>query len=117
MRTEELLAMGVFGRGSRLGERIARLLERGREFSPRVSRTRVAVSAAMLLACGMVGSIVPRWIALAQEPLRFEVVSVKPTPPERLNRLRRDYCPGGGAFSVGGAPVLWSIQYAYRLRD
>jgi uncharacterized protein (TIGR03435 family) len=47
----------------------------------------------------------------------FEVTSVKPTPPERLNHLRRDYCPGGGSFVVAGTPVMWSLEYAYRLKD
>jgi uncharacterized protein (TIGR03435 family) len=50
-------------------------------------------------------------------PPAFEVVSVKPTPPERLNHLRSDYCPGGGRFSVAGTPVMWSLGYAYHLRD
>ncbi len=73
----EMLALGVFGRGSRLGERIARLLERGREFSTGVSGARMAVSTAMLLVCLMAGATAPRWIAFAQE-LRFEVASVRP---------------------------------------
>src|SRR5262245_16985688 len=47
----------------------------------------------------------------------FEVISVKPTPPDRQNYLRNEFCRKGGSFSVGGAPVLWSIRYAYRLRD
>jgi uncharacterized protein (TIGR03435 family) len=73
----ELLALGVFGGGTRLGERVAMLLERGREFSPRVSRVRVAVGAAMLLECVMAGAIAPRLLAFAQE-LKFDVASVRP---------------------------------------
>src|SRR6266478_4728381 len=49
--------------------------------------------------------------------LSFEVASVKPTPRERLNRLRTDYCQNGGRFVVGGTPVMWSLKYAYRLKD
>ncbi|MGB7217325.1 MAG: TIGR03435 family protein [Vicinamibacterales bacterium] len=51
------------------------------------------------------------------EPPRFDVTSVKPTPPERQNSLRFDYCQSSGRFSVAGTPVLWSIKYAYRLKD
>jgi uncharacterized protein (TIGR03435 family) len=47
----------------------------------------------------------------------FEVTSVKPTPPERQNTLRTEHCPGGGRFVVGGTPVMWSLTYAYRLKD
>jgi len=57
--------------------------------------------------------------AFGQSPaagLAFEVTSVKPTPPERQNKLRPD-CTGGGRFSVAGTPVIWSLEYAYRLKD
>jgi uncharacterized protein (TIGR03435 family) len=54
--------------------------------------------------------------AFAQQPA-FEVASVKPTPPERQNQLRMDYCRTGGTFAVGGTPVLWSLTYAYRLKE
>ena len=56
----------------------------------------------------------------AQAPLprpAFEVTSVKPTPPESQNRIRTEHCPAGGNFSVGGAPVLWSLTYAYHLKE
>jgi uncharacterized protein (TIGR03435 family) len=82
MRTEEVLALGVFGAGSQLGERIEMLLKRGREFSPRASMARVAASVAVLLALVVAGSLAPRWIAFAQARPEFEVASVRPTPPE-----------------------------------
>ena len=55
----------------------------------------------------------------AQTPVAptFEVSSVKPTPPERQNTLRTDYCQSGGRFAVAGIPVIWSIAYAYRVKD
>ena len=56
-RTDELLALGMFGSSSRLWQRVEVLLERGREFSPRVSRMRVAVSAVTLLACAIAGGL------------------------------------------------------------
>jgi len=86
-RTEELLALGMFGRGSRLRERIEMLLQietqlqRGREFSPRVSRTRVAASAVALLGCVFAGAFAPRLIAFAQRQ-EFEVATIKPGDPE-----------------------------------
>ena len=47
----------------------------------------------------------------------FEVVSVKPTPPERLNLLKVERCKEGGPFITEGAPLLRTIEYAYRLND
>src|SRR5271155_1651280 len=75
-RTEELLALGMFGHGSRLRERIEMLLVSGREFSPEGSRARMAVGAIVLLGCMIAGALAPRWIAFAQEPA-FEAASVK----------------------------------------
>lgn len=66
-----LLASGIAERGSLLGHRIAMLLRRGREFTPQTSETsiaRVAISAAVLLACVMACAHTPRWIAFAQQP-------------------------------------------------
>jgi uncharacterized protein (TIGR03435 family) len=94
MRTEEILALGMFGRGSRLRERVEMLLDSGRDFSPRASMSRVAVSVVALLGCVMAGSLAPRLIAFAQRQ-EFEVATIKPgdpathgtmigTPPGRL---------------------------------
>lgn len=47
----------------------------------------------------------------------FEVTSVKPTPPLRQNQLGMDFCRKGGSFSVAGTPVIWSLRYAFRLKD
>src|SRR5580692_8290557 len=81
MRTEsrELLAVGIFGSRSRVGDRIEILLRRGRTFSPHASVTGVAVSAGVLSGLMLAGSLAPRWIAFAQQPARpeFEVASVK----------------------------------------
>lgn len=87
MGTEELLALGVFGRASRLRERVEMLLrietqlKRGRDFSPRTSMGGVAVSAVMLLGCVIGGSLAPHWIAFAQ-PQEFEAATIKPGDPE-----------------------------------
>lgn len=81
MRTEsrELLAVGVFGGKSRIGERIEALMRRGRTFSPRASAGGVAVSTVVLGALMLAGSLTPRWIAFAQQTSEpaFEVASIK----------------------------------------
>src|SRR5690242_17878455 len=74
-------------------------------------RKAILVSAILILLCA---SIFGRGTTAAA---KFEVTSVKPTPPERQNRLRMDYCRAGGAFAVGGVPVIWSIAYAYHLKE
>jgi uncharacterized protein (TIGR03435 family) len=55
----------------------------------------------------------PSWVT---QPT-FEVASVKPTPPSRQNTLRMDYCSAGGRFTVSGTPVMWSLTYAFRVKD
>ena len=47
----------------------------------------------------------------------FEVTSVKPTPPAEEHHLRFDYCQPSGRFTMLGTPVIWSITYAYRVKD
>jgi len=97
MQTEsrELLAIGILGSGSRLGDRIEVLLRRGRTFSPRVSTTGVATSAIILSGLILAGSLTPRWIAFAQPTPRpsFEVASVKPSGPD--DHLMYRLQPGG----------------------
>ena len=84
MRTKELLALGIFNSGSRLGDRIEVLLKSGRKFSARASLARVAITTLALLALVVGGSFAPRWIAFAQARPEFEVASVRPTPPDFL---------------------------------
>jgi uncharacterized protein (TIGR03435 family) len=113
MPTEELLALGVFGRGSRLGDRIARLLVRGRKFSPRVSRARVSVTAAMLLACTMAGAFAPRIVALAQAKPVFSVASVK----RNTTNGESDFTPrrSGNRVIMHNAQLNFAFVYAYHL--
>jgi uncharacterized protein (TIGR03435 family) len=79
----EALASGMFGGGSRLGERIELLLERGRVFSPQVSRGRVGVSGVALIGCVVAGGIAPRLIAFAQGQ-SFEAVSIRLNPSSQF---------------------------------
>jgi len=61
-----LLASGMAGDASQLGNRVEMLLHRGREFTPRTSAVRFAVSAVLLLLLVAAGASTPRWIAFAQ---------------------------------------------------
>jgi uncharacterized protein (TIGR03435 family) len=94
MLNKDLLALGVFGLNSRLGDRIQSLLTRSRAFSPHVSPARVGASATALLALAAGASFAPRWIAFAQEPGRpaFEVASIRPA------------LSGGGEPSIVASP-------------
>jgi bla regulator protein blaR1 len=118
-RRSELLAPGVFGSASRLGDRIEMVLRRGRTSSARASATAVMSSAAILGCLMLAGSLAPRWIAFAQEPARptFEVASVKPTPPARSGDQYGTYFRRlpGGRFSVENASLRMLIRWAYRV--
>ena len=65
-RRRALLASGIADGGSQLGDRIALLLRRGREFSPQASALRVSVCTAALLILVFAASRTPAWIAFAQ---------------------------------------------------
>jgi bla regulator protein BlaR1 len=116
MRTEsqELLAVGILGGKSRIGERIEILLRRGRMFSTRASRGEVAVSAVVLSALTLAGSLTPRWIAFAQQPSRsaFEVASVKPTEPSDKPGFLQT---APGRLNLGGVTVKMLIQQAWAI--
>jgi uncharacterized protein (TIGR03435 family) len=115
MRTEELLALGLFDRGSRLGERIEMLLARGREFSARASGARVAVSVAALLGLAAAGSLAPRWIAFAQEA-KFDVASIRVNKTGgQAGRGRVTRTPG--RFLGTDATARLVIREAYGVKD
>lgn len=77
--SRELLAVGIFGGRSRLGDRVEMLLRRSRTFSPRMSKARTGFGMAILSGLLLAASLMPRWIAFAQQPARlsFEVASVR----------------------------------------
>jgi len=64
-----LLASGISDGGSQLGDRIALLMRRGREFTPRASMMRVSVCTAVLLLFVVAASRAPAWMAFAQTPV------------------------------------------------
>jgi uncharacterized protein (TIGR03435 family) len=118
MRTDsrELLAVGIFGGNSRLGDRIEMLLCRGRTFSPHASATGVAASAVALGALMLACSLAPRWIAFAQQPARpsFEVASIKPGDPTSrdVSTLMRP----GGRYTAANATLQMLLSFAYDVR-
>ena len=67
-RRRALLASGIADGGSQLGNRIAMLLRRGREFNPQASALRVSVCAAAMLILVIAGARTPAWMAFAQAP-------------------------------------------------
>ncbi len=112
----ELLAVGIFGRAS-LSGRIETLLKRGREFSPRASRARIAASVAILLLFAAASALTPRWIVFAQKPDRpfFEVASVKPgNPGDGQDHI---FFERGGRFSAANATLQALIGTAWEVRN
>jgi beta-lactamase regulating signal transducer with metallopeptidase domain len=94
-----LLASGIADGGSQVGNRIARLLRRGREFTPRVSMLRVSMCTAVLLSFVVAASRAPAWMAFAQAPTRA-VVAGPPAAPVRNSLLAALVANGYGDLSV-----------------
>jgi uncharacterized protein (TIGR03435 family) len=108
----EALASGIFGGGSRFGERIEMLLERGRTFSPRVSRARLAMGGIALLGYVIGGSLAPRLVAFAQESSHpsFDVASIRADKNSRERSSPR-FDADGIAFK--GVALAAAIGEAY----
>ena len=109
----EALAAGIFGGGSRFAARIELLLERGREFSARASKARVAATVMALGAAMMLAPLAPQWIAFAQAPLRFDVASVRPVDDSKGYRLT---CQGGRQFEAANS-LRNLVYFAYEPGD
>jgi uncharacterized protein (TIGR03435 family) len=110
------LAPGLFGRGTRVGDRIEVLLRRGRKFSPRVSGGGIAASAVFLAITMFAGSLAPQWIAFGQAPekLDFEVASIKLAAPND-DGLKLYWLPGGRFFATNAtvndlAGFAWDVR-------
>jgi bla regulator protein blaR1 len=115
-----LLAPGILGRNSSLGDRIESLLRRGRVFSARPSLASLGISAVLLAMLVGAGGLIPGWIAIAQTtlpksfyadlPKSLEVASIRPAKP------------GRGSHSHGSNGRLWAtipiselIERAYQI--
>jgi len=113
----EALASGIFGGGSRLGERIKMLLDRGRVFSPRASRARVAVSALALAGCLVAGAFAPQLIAFAQAMPQFEVASVKAQPWTGQPGSTMGIFVRGNTLTAEHIDLDGLVSFAHDLRD
>ena len=80
-RRRMLLAAGMAGSASHLGERIETLLRRDRQFTPHASLMRAALTAMVLLALVVAGVRAPRWIVLAQSPAAPVAALPRPALP------------------------------------
>lgn len=120
-RRGEMLASGILGSSSRIGDRIEILLRRGRTFSPRASATGIAASTLVLGALLLAGSLAPRWIAFAQVPTRptFEVASIKPNSIGVRTGVRIGCClvQPGGTVSATAATLKNMMEWAYGVQD
>jgi uncharacterized protein (TIGR03435 family) len=117
-RRGEILASGLFGSRSRIGDRIEMLLRRGRTFSPRASVTGIVASTVVLGSLVLIGSLTPRWIAFAQQAPRpsFEVASIK------RNTSGGDWDthtgpPESAGFRANNMTLKMLIKIAYRVKD
>jgi uncharacterized protein (TIGR03435 family) len=114
-KSRELLAVGMLGGKSHIGDRIEILLRRGRTFSPRISAAGIAASAVVLAGLMLGGSLAPRWIAFAQAPRpSFEVASLKPSRPDE--RLFYNLEPGG-RYLANGLTLNLLIANAYAIPE
>jgi hypothetical protein len=93
-RQSTLLASGIADGGSQLGDRIALLLRRGREFTPRASMLRVSLCTGALLVFAVATSRAPAWMAFAQTPAPRATSAdldqdvTPPTPPPAASPRR-----------------------------
>jgi beta-lactamase regulating signal transducer with metallopeptidase domain len=98
-----LLSSGIADGGSQLGNRIALLLRRGREFTPRASVLRVSLCTAVLLLFVVAGSRAPAWMAFAQSSARPPVAgppAVRASASPRNSLLAALVDNGYGDLSV-----------------
>ncbi len=132
-----LLAPGLLGRESLLGDRIESLLRHGRRFSTRPSFANLAVSALLLAMFLGAGGLMPSWIAIAQmkasaaqgavapqafqkllSRAKFEVASIRPLNPHENTRFANiRTSPNSRWFYAGGANVRMLLRKAYGIQD
>jgi len=105
-RGTEALASGVFGHGSRIGDRIEMLLRHGREFSPRVSARRVVAGSFMLCCLVAAGSFAPRWVAFAKTPVMPVALPKNPEPQPGLVAQAVPPTPAPRTIAPKVPPVL-----------
>jgi uncharacterized protein (TIGR03435 family) len=113
----QTLATGIFGRQSKIVQRIELLLKPGRAFSSRLGISRIIWSGMALFAVAAVTSRAPHLIAFTQQAQRpsFEVASIKPGDPNE--RGPQGVGNNGNRFMARNAPLRLMIQVAYNVQD
>jgi hypothetical protein len=117
MRTEarELLAVGILGRDSRIGDRIESLLGRS-TFSSRLAPARVCAAAAALFVLTITAARAPQWIAFAQQlPPGFEVSVIKPNTSGTM--LVHMQPSAGGRFTAENVTLRYLLMSAWNVND
>jgi uncharacterized protein (TIGR03435 family) len=116
-KRSEMLASGIFGSHSRLGNRVEILLRRGRTFSPKTSPKGVATSALALAVLMLAGSLMPRWIVFAQQPqaFSFEVASIHSNNTGAEGSIVN--FPETGRLSVTNASLKTLVRNAYGVQN
>lgn len=121
MRTDsrEMLAVGMCGGRSRIGDRIETLLRRGRAFSTRISTKGLTAGAVVLSALMIASSLTPRWIAFAEAaPQRptYEVVSIKRNRSGDQGDMHTGP-PDAANFKARNMTLRMLLKIAYRVKD
>jgi bla regulator protein blaR1 len=116
MRTDarEMLAVGICGRGSELGNRIEALLRRG-HFTARASAAAVISGALGLGGLMVAGSFAPRWMAFAQNRSAFDAVSIRPDISGTDQIVFGP--PAGNRFSASNVTLRMLIKRAYKVKE
>lgn len=100
-----LLASGIGGSGSNLGDRIALLLERGRAFRAGVSISRVGAMTLLLIAMLALASRTPAWVAFAQAKVSHPIAQKAPVPQKEVQVSRESFLAGLVAAGYGDLSV------------
>jgi uncharacterized protein (TIGR03435 family) len=90
----ELLAVGILGRDSRIGNRIESLLGRRRPSAPQASPKSLGATALVLATLTGAGAFAPHWIAFAEQSPTFEVASIKTNTTCGQDRQTEKFSPG-----------------------
>lgn len=135
-----LLAPGILGRNSSLGDRIESLLRRRREISARPSLASLGASAILLFVLLGAGGLLPDWITIARAKAsasqtlvssqalnavltnaKFEVASIKPDKPSDRGKNQMFFSivgrPNDGRFYATGPTLRMLIRLAYDVQD
>jgi len=98
-KDREILATGMAGRGSQLGDRIEMLVRRTGQAAQRGSLTRVGICSAVLVVLLVAGSRAPRLVAFAQDNATRAAARPLP-PPNPQSFLGAVVAAGYGDLSV-----------------